>query len=259
MHVYIDKKRASFAASLTEIDSAKLHVIFIHGSGGDRRDWESQIQNLGGLAGMIALELPGHGNSEGPGFNAVNAYGEWVDAFVRTLELTRVIIVGCSLGSAVAQWLTIFKTPTYIKGLVLTGAGGRLRVHPAFLDGLKNQSEKTLALLSDSCLSDNPDKEFRSFIQEKFRNSSSDLIRNDLLACNDFDVLDSLNKISVPTGIIVGAEDKMTPVKYSEFLHQKIADSLLYVISSAGHLVAMEKPEEFNSAMRDYMTKKGFV
>ena len=62
-----------------------------------------------------------------------------------------------------------------------------------------------------------------------------------------------VSEISLPTLILVGGQDIMTPVKYSEYLHNKIANSTMHVIENAGHSVMLEKFEEFNSHVKNWM------
>ena len=75
----------------------------------------------------------------------------------------------------------------------------------------------------------------------------------DLSACNDFDIMDRVHEISLPTCIIAGEDDQLTPLKYSQFLHKTIAGSQFHVIPGAGHLAMLEKPEEFNRYLLEFL------
>ena len=76
---------------------------------------------------------------------------------------------------------------------------------------------------------------------------------NDLLACDRFDITDRVHEIKVPALIIVGTNDTQTPVRYSEFLHEKIAGSKLIIIEGAGHGAAGERPDIVNPAIAEFM------
>jgi pimeloyl-ACP methyl ester carboxylesterase len=237
----------------TNFDKSKLTVVFIHGTGGDREDWRGQLDGLFGLANMLALELPGHGVSEPPGESTVPAFSQWVIDFINELGLEKVMLVGCSLGSAITEWIALNASQPWLVAIGLVGAGARLRVHPAFLQGLKEDSVKALTMLADSCLSDDPDPALRTKIRDKLLGRAPELIFGDLFACDEFDVMDKVNTISLPTCIIVGEQDKLTPVKYSRHLNEVISGSRLTVIPHAGHLVSMEQPEEFNKRLGDFL------
>ena len=75
----------------------------------------------------------------------------------------------------------------------------------------------------------------------------------DFKICDDFNVLNKLSSISIPCLIIVGKQDQLTPVKYSQFFHDKIKNSKLHIINKAGHMVMVEKPLEFNQAIKDFI------
>ncbi len=234
-------------------DKSKLTVVFVHGTGGDREDWRGQLDGLSGLANMLALELPGHGASEPPGESSVPGFSQWVIDFINELGLKTVMLVGCSLGSAITQWIALNASEPWLVAIGLVGAGARLRVHPAFLQGLKEDSTKALTMLADYCLSDGPDPALRTKIRDKLLGQAPELILGDLQACNEFDAMDKVNTISLPTCIIVGEQDKLTPVKYSRHLNEAIKGSRLSVIPHAGHLVSMEQPEAFNKSLGDFV------
>jgi pimeloyl-ACP methyl ester carboxylesterase len=73
------------------------------------------------------------------------------------------------------------------------------------------------------------------------------------MACDEFDIMNELGEIKVPTLIISGEEDILTPVKYGEYLSQKISNSKLHVINGAGHFMMQEKPDEFNRVLLEFL------
>ncbi len=251
--VVVKNRKLAYEAMPENFRTKEFSVVLIHGSGGDREDWRGQLDQEFDKAAVIAFELPGHGASEGPGERSVFAYSQWVIDFVQALELKKVILVGCSLGSAVAQWIALNSAAPWLTGLGLVGAGTRLRVHPDFLGGLINDPEKALQNLADYCLSKESDKSIHDAVNKKFAAVSADLVHGDLSACNEFDVTDRIDSVSLPTFIVVGKEDRLTPVKYSKSLNDKIVGSTLTVLSKAGHMVMLEKPAEFNAALANFL------
>ena len=75
----------------------------------------------------------------------------------------------------------------------------------------------------------------------------------DYEACDRFDVTARLGEIDMPTLCIVGAQDQLTPPKYSEYLHEHIKGSRLEVIEGAGHMLPLEQPEEYNRRLVDFL------
>jgi pimeloyl-ACP methyl ester carboxylesterase len=236
-------------------DKSDLSVVFIHGSGGDREDWRAQLDGLSRIANIIALELPGHGASDGPGETTVPAFSQWVIDFVDALALEKAVLVGCSLGSAIVQWITLFAKPSWLKGIGLVGAGARLRVHPAILAGLIEDKDAAREKLAEFCLSPASDRSLHEKMQDNYTNTSAELIHGDLSACDAFDVMEKIKDIALPTLIVVGEDDMLTPVKYAKFLNRTIPGSTLTIVPKAGHLVMMEQPNQFNSTLGDFLAR----
>jgi pimeloyl-ACP methyl ester carboxylesterase len=251
--VTIRGRRLGFEARPVDFNKASLAAVFIHGSGGEREEWRGQLDGLSGRFTVIALELPGHGASEPPGESDVSAYAEWVVDFIETLGLEKVVVVGCSLGSAITQWMALSPKP-WLVGIGLVGAGARLRVVPSLLNGISRAHPATLASFADYAVAVNADARVRSQVRARFKKGSAKLIHGDLVACDRFDIMNRLAEITLPTCILVGEEDRLTPVKYSRHLHDSIKGSRLAVVPGAGHLVMMEKPEEFNTHLGEFLS-----
>ncbi|MFH0821901.1 MAG: alpha/beta hydrolase [Pseudomonadota bacterium] len=229
-------------------------VLFIHGSGRDFEDWQGQLSGLSKTVTAVAVDLPGHGGSAPPGESSVDAYGRWIADFIEALRLRKVVVVGSSLGSAIALWLGINPRP-WLAGIGIVGGGARLRVHPDFLEGLKVDHAKAAAGLTDFALSRKTVGSLRAEVQEKFLKCPAEITYGDLGACDRFDVMDKLGNITVPAWLCVGEDDRLTPVKYSAFLKDRIADSHMDVVPDAGHMVFLEQVERFNGLLAQFLAR----
>ncbi len=252
--VSIRGRKLSYQARPEHIDQSVLTAVFIPGTGGDSEDWRGQLDGLSDLVNVVAVDLPGHGLSDPPGERSVGAYSEWVVDLVEALGLKKVMLIGCSLGGAIAQWVALTGKP-WLKAIGLVGTGSRLRVLPALLDGLYQDREKGITMISAFCVSTSAEESVRKMIEGKLLRNTADLIHGDLSACNEFDVIKRLSEISIPTWILVGQDDRLTPVKYSQFLRDNIAGATLDVVEGAGHLAMVEKPEEFNRLLRGFISR----
>ncbi len=251
--VTIRGRRLGFEARPVDFNKSSLAALFIHGSGGDREEWRAQLDGLSDRFTVVALELPGHGRSDPPAESSVTAYADWVVDFVEALGLSKVVVVGCSLGSAITQWMALSPRP-WLVGMGLVGAGARLRVLQSFLDGILAASPESLASFADYALAPDANDRVRSKVRDRFLTGSAEVIHGDLTACDRFDMMAKLADISLPTCIIVGEQDRLTPVKYSLFLHDNIKGSQLAVVPGAGHLVMMERPDEFNRHLGAFLS-----
>jgi pimeloyl-ACP methyl ester carboxylesterase len=198
--------------------------------------------------------LPSHYNSDE--FEELNleVYTDIVKRLIEVLKLRTVILAGHSLGGAIIQNL-YHQSPNKISGLILVGTGGRLRVSPSILDTLKKNHSKYLETLFVGSFSRFTNKDLIKEAMEEASKVSAKVTYTDFSICNNFDMLDKVHMIEVPCLIIVGNEDNLTPVKYSEFFHKKIKLSELSIIKDAGHMVMIEKSKEVNRAIKNFIIK----
>ncbi len=227
-------------------------VVFIHGAAGNHLVWGLQAHALAEHARAVALDLPGHGRSEPPGRNSVEAYRDVVLGLLDALEFERAIIVGHSMGGAIAQTLAL-SHPERVAGLGLVGTGARLRVLPAILDGVLNDLPATAKLVIENSYAPGLDPEFQQRAEEEFRACPATVTYGDFFACNQFDVMTRLTEIRAPTLVICGREDRMTPPKYSVYLATHIPKAYLVFIDQAGHSVMIEQPDEVNTTLIDFI------
>ena len=198
------------------------------------------------------IELPGHGESEGEGEQEIVRYAEHVHAFLKVLGLKKVFLVGHSMGGAIVQTLALTH-PGVTKGIVLVGAGARLKVLPLILDGIKNSFEETVPKIvqfaySRKAPSDLMEKGLSIMLQCR-----PEILYGDFLACDRFDLMDEVGKIDLPALILCGDDDQLTPVKYSQLLHSRIKGSKLEVLANAGHMVMIESPQTFNEKIGEFI------
>lgn len=226
-------------------------MILVHGSGGDRSLWPKELEDLNEV-NLYLLDLPGHGNSRGDAMESVDSYADAVSRFVDALSLKRVILCGHSLGSGIALVLALRK-PRWLEALVLVGAGARLRVFPAIFDLIERDYPSAANLICKSVLGPASSPALIDSELKRYAAVRPEVLLRDLRACDRFDVMGKLPEISVPVLAITGSADMMTPVKYARFLEKNIANAVFAVIEGAGHLVAMERPQEFTDAVRQFI------
>jgi pimeloyl-ACP methyl ester carboxylesterase len=217
-------------------------LILIHGAGGFHLSWPPQVRRLTDQR-VYAVDLPGHGKSEGVGRQSIEDYTEDVIAFMNGLEIPCAVIAGHSLGSAIAITLAL-KHPKQVSGLILISSGAKLRVSPAILDGASNSNtfDSTVQMVNDCSFGPHTPSRLKQLATERMAGIRPSVLHGDFLACDAFNVMDQLEKIKAPTLIICGTEDRMTPLKYSEFLRDRITNSKLEVVDGAGHMLMLEQP-----------------
>ncbi len=251
---YFDVDSVKIACLMVKSDSDahKKSLIFMHGSGGDHTAWLNQYAQLKEKYNIAMIDFPGHGRSEGSGENHVKDYCVWINKLLDVIGLNRPILVGHSLGAAIALQFAI-SHPEKMAGIVCLGGGMRMPVNPFMLEFLKTNPPEMPTESVDLMCKFSLAKENRDKLSPLFRKSMSqakpDILYGDLLACNELDLTEDAEKIKVPTLIVCGAEDKMTPPDLSRELAAKIKGANLKIIADAGHMVMLEQPAEFGKAL----------
>mgnify|MGYP000589723240 CR=1 FL=1 len=240
----VDGKRVSL------LRGRERKIFYIHSSGSDAEQWRYQLEEIGGYA----IDLPNHGKSESAEIGSVDDYARYVSKAIRQ-TCGSAVIAGHSLGGAVAQKVCLNYPETCI-GLVLVGTGARLRVLPEILENLRKKPEDAVKKILEMGFF-RKDERYEEMKKKYIQNA--EVLHLDLSLCDRFDLLEDYRsgkmEIGVPTLIVVGREDRLTPVKYAEFFKNHIPGSELAVIDNASHMVMLERPDEFNSVLESFLRK----
>lgn len=231
-------------------------VLFIHGAGGSSKSWFYQIEYLKTSVEVMLIDLPGHGRTgDSNGCDAMDEYVNSVYRLLKSSGIDRCFIAGHSMGGAIAMSCAL-SFPDIVKGLVLIGTGARLRVFPEILEGIMKDKEKTLRNIIEFAISKNAPDSLKKGCFDEMMKCRPEVVYNDFYACNGFNIMKTVNSISVPTLVVCGMDDVLTPPKYSQSLHESIKGSELVLIKDAGHMVMMEKPEEVNKAILEFIIRQ---
>ena len=218
-------------------------VLLIHGAGGNRDSWIPLMRDLAKRGvGALTLELPGHGESSAAQISDIEEYSQIVIEFLFVKKLTPVFIAGHSMGGAVVL-ASIMTHAELFMGVILIGTGAKLRVKDSILKGAKCDFAKTVEEIIGYAYSPSAAP---SLILEGTRSllrCNSDTLEKDFIACDRFDVLSELESISTPALILCGEDDLLTPLKYSQYMSDKIPNAKLSIVPKSGHMVMLEQPE----------------
>ena len=233
----------------------KPAVVLIHGAGGSHLHWPASIRRLPEHP-VYALDLPGHGKSEGRGQQSIAAYAQCVLDWMDALKLDKVILVGHSMGGGIAQFVGI-QHPERVLGLGLVGTGARLKVAPALLDAAAREETfpSVIDTISDWAFGPQADPRLVELAAKRMADLRPTVFHSDFTACDTFDTRDALGGIKVPCLAICGEKDQLTPPRYSQYLADHIPNAELQVIPEAGHMVMLEKPVEVTEALLNFLAK----
>ncbi len=235
-------------------DPEKPTLIFIHGAALSKGFWAAQVEDLSDIANTIAIDLPGHLDSKGPACDQIFDCATAVANLIEKIDAPNPVLCGLSMGGAVAQELLILR-PELFSAAILMNTGARLKVFPFIFESIEKDYSQYLDLAVDFSVSQKSDKTKLKALMKDIAVTKSDVALKDFTACDQFDVMARLNEIKAKVLVVVGAEDNITPAKYGEFLHQTIHGAELAVIAESGHLSPIEKPEEVNDLIRNFIKK----
>ena len=253
-----------------ELNGAKHHyvsrgegppVVLVHGLGGSLHVWHAVMENLSLHHHVVALDLRGHGRSEGKGTITIQTLVDDVRALIEALELPAVTLVGHSLGTLVAQQLAIAK-PEMVDQLVLVG--GISYFEPPAKDAYVKRAEMVEADGMEALVDD----WIPGALSPRTRGHSPQLVgllrdlflRNDptsyAAACRALAKAPAIKRedIGQPTLLIVGDHDRSTPIAMAEELHREIPVSNVRVIPGAAHWVTLEHPDAVAAAILEFLT-----
>jgi pimeloyl-ACP methyl ester carboxylesterase len=229
-------------------------LILLHGAGGSSQTFLHQFRRLDLTMNVLALDLPGHGGTSGPGRDTIGSYANWVEEVLSSFPIESYFLGGHSMGGAICQELA-WRSSLPLKGLILIATGEELNVSPKILEGLLTEPDQTLTLINQWCFPKDTDPLLIRQSVELMKQTPIPVITNDFIACNRFNRSENIATITLPTLILVGEKDKMTPPAFSQSLNKKIPSSRLVVVPGAGHLVMLEKPGEVNRAIETFITE----
>lgn len=228
-------------------------LILIHGAGGSFLSWHPRLRRLAGET-VYTPDLPGHGESGGAGKNSIGEYARDVLAFIEENRIHKPVIAGHSMGGAIALDLAL-DAPEKLSGIALLGAGAKLRVSPLILEKTKSPDTfpEAAALVNQNSFSPDAPKDLLRLSNENMLKTNPQTFHGDFLACDSFDAMERVASIRLPTLILCGTRDAMTPPKFSKFLAEQIPGARLHLIENAGHMLALEQPEVVARLLKEFL------
>jgi len=250
--VKFEGRTINYLTGVNGIAPGRRNIIFVHGAGGNAFVWQNQRRGLDRGVNTICVDLPGHGQSSGPGYTSIPEYSQWLLRFIDGLKLTGVIVAGHSMGGGVILEAAI-EHPKMLEALILVGSGARLRVSSEIFQSLEADFKTAAERLVRNCYGPGSSKKLIKWGLEHLLKEFPEVVLADFRACHDFDCLDDLAQIKKPALIVCGSEDSMTPPKYSQYLAENLQRTTLRIVEGAGHMAMVEKPFEVNASILKFL------
>ena len=224
-------------------------LLFVHGAGGAHDVWEKQINYFTSYARIIVIDLPAHGYSQGPSFNSIEEYADFLNNFLISINvLTSLTLIGHSMGGAICQ-VFAGKYPEKVSQLILVGTGITLPVNETVLRELKEGIFNPK--LNMWAFSKKTSPELVQKNEEKWRAVDAEVLYKAFNACNNFNGTGILQNLKVPVAVIFGKDDKLTPLTNIDIFKKENDKISEFVISDAGNMFMIEQPDAFNKVLSE--------
>lgn len=228
-------------------------VVLLHGAGGSHLHWPSEMRRLPGYR-VYAPDLPGHGKSGGRGQQSIPSYARMMIAWLEALGLHSAVFVGHSMGSAIALYLAL-ENQEHVLGLGIVGGGARLSIPAELLDQASSDTtfHSAVEMVTAWSFSTKTSSQLVELAGKRMADTRASVLYGDFMACIAFDITDRVGEIVVPTLVVCGAEDRMMPLRHSQYLANHIPGAILKPILDAGHMVMLEKPQESAAVLSGFL------
>jgi pimeloyl-ACP methyl ester carboxylesterase len=254
----IDNKKVFVSDAGQGIKKNKDTIILLHGSGLSHIVWSLTEQYLSNKNyNVLAIDLPGHGNSEGKSLKSIEEISEWLEEVFNELNISKITIIGHSQGCLEAlEYYS--KYPKRVKNLVFVAGSYKMPVNQDLIDLAEDGNDKAVKLMLKWSYEDS-----QKFIGgnpvENIINSPRDIrkiLAIDLVACNNYkNGSEALKSINCPTLFIFGELDKMVNLEKGKKFAELIPNSKTYIIKDCGHMIMFEKAFEMREKISEFLKK----
>ena len=262
MNLAVDAKQVFAYTAAHAIDAARPTVAFLHGAGLDH-SWFGLQSRYFGYHGrnVLALDLPGHGRSDGPPLASVEAMADWVVRVLDSQGLDKAALVGHSMGSLIALECAA-RHPERVERIALIGVAYPMKVSDAFLEAARENRHDAYDMstiwghAAQVPLGRNPNPGMWMYgdTLARLERLAPGVLYSDLKACNDYGAgLDSAARVKCPALFLLGRRDVMTPPKAAASLAQAIAGSRTVLIGASGHSLMAEAPDAVLDALIEFL------
>lgn len=240
-------------------------IIFIHGFPFNKSMWNTQVEALIENYRVITYDVRGHGNSDlGDEDFSIELFASDLLGLMDALKIEKAMLCGLSMGGYIAL-NAITNFPKRFNALLLCDTtcmgdspdakeNRMIAIESININGLEHYAtESVKKLFAPESFVTNKDKiaTIKTMIMET---SEISLCRTLIALSNRTDTCDKLSKIAVPVLIVVGKEDKITPLSSANLMQKKIKGSILKIVEHAGHLSNIENSYEFNNYLMEFVS-----
>lgn len=261
MELRVEGKKVYAATGGKPFDPALPAIVFIHGAGMDHTVWALQTRWFAwhGRA-VLAVDAPGHGRSEGPALDSIEALAEWVFALLDAAGAKNAALVGHSMGALIALEAAA-RRPERVRALALCGCAAEMPVSEKLLSAGLAGEHVAYEMITAWGVgrraqvggAEAPGTWMTGGTLRLLEHGRKGVVGIDLRACDRYKgSAAAVQKVNVPTVLVLGSHDRMSPAKAAAPL-ARIPESQTIVIEQAGHMMMTEQPGRTLDALRSIL------
>jgi len=233
-------------------------VVLVHGAAMDRTVWQMQTRYLAHHGFRVAaIDLPGHGMTTGAALDSIEAYAEWLAEAIDAMDVGAVHLAGHSLGSFIALQVAA-DHPELVASLMMLGTAASMPVHPVLQTAADDGDALAWELMSGWAFGraskvgshPSPGSNMVGATQALLSRADVGVLSNDLRASSGYEgAVEAAGRVTAPVTLVLGDDDKMTPLRAAKALIEAFADPAVVVIENSGHMMTIEAPDAVREAM----------
>jgi pimeloyl-ACP methyl ester carboxylesterase len=259
MHLNVDGRKVYAATGGRSFDPARPAVLMVHGAGMDHTVWQLPARWLAWHGhSVLAVDLPGHGRSEGPALSSVPEMAQWLGRVMDAAGVARAGVVGHSMGGAVALEAAA-ALPERVARIALLGTAAAIPVNSALLETALEAPERAYRMMTawSHGLAARmgghpvPGLWMTGGSLALFARNAPGVLHTDLAACAAWTSgAAAAARVRCPALIVVAANDIMTPARNGAELARLVPGSSVVTIADCGHMLVAEQPDATLEALR---------
>jgi pimeloyl-ACP methyl ester carboxylesterase len=243
-------------------DAAAPSVVFVHGAENDHSVFALQSRYFAYHGhNVYAVDLPGHGNSDGNAFTSVESLSDWLIAFLESANIAKASLVGHSLGSLIVLE-TAARKPDCVDEIALLATAVPMRVSDDLLAAAKANDHAALEMINNWSFSAPrqlggnrwPGIWMTGNAMRLMERMKPNVLYADLLACRDYaNGLRAAAVVRCPVLLLLGARDIMAPAKAAAELAKTLPDARVVTLAECGHAMMSEEPDAVLDVLRRFL------
>ncbi len=233
-------------------------VVLIHGAGSNHLCWPAELRRLSGFR-VLAIDLPGHGRSDGTAQQFIGGYAAGLTNFLESLGIYQSILVGHSMGGAVALHIAL-NEPNRVAALGLIASGAHLAIPDELMEEISSPALAPMALdwlrkrLFGPAAGDNLVERVVGGLKE----ARPGVLYSDWQACARFDARPQIAGLHAPLWVAAGMDDQLVPLSSSQFVANHAPRAQFQLVPNAGHMLILEQPRLLGQGLLAFLQKHFF-